>query len=75
MPDRIRDHIEATAHRPECETRRLTSHIVARCWPGGEADHTEPAALSWVRRWRPATAGTELPVCSCSAGGHCPVCN
>jgi len=75
MPDDpIRDHIEATTNRPERETRRLTSRIVASCWPGGAADRTEPAALNWVRRWRPATAGAELPACSCS-GGHCPVCN
>jgi hypothetical protein len=75
MPEHpIHDHIEAAATRPARETQRLTSRIVARCWPGGGEDCTQPAALQWLRRWRPATAGAPVPACSC-ASGHCPVCN
>jgi hypothetical protein len=75
MPaDPIHDHIEAAGSRPDGETRRLTSRIVARCWPGGAEDRVEPVALAWVRRWRPAKAAVAVPACSCTAG-HCPVCN
>jgi hypothetical protein len=75
MPDDpIRDHIEATAARPERETRRLTARIIARCWPGGGEDRIEPAALHWLRRWRPVAFGAAIPTCTCGSG-HCPVCN
>jgi hypothetical protein len=72
--DRIREHIEAAAARPERETRLLTARIASFCWPGGSDDRSEPGALAWVRRWRPATAGAALPVCSCALG-NCAVCN
>jgi hypothetical protein len=72
--DHIRKHIEATAARGQRETSRLTSGMMSSCWPGGAADRSEPAALGWVRRWRPVTVGAELPVCSC-ARGRCFVCN
>jgi hypothetical protein len=72
--DSIEAHIAAAAGRTERETRRLTSRVVARCWPGGGADRTEPAALAWISRWHPARAAAALPACSCSAG-RCPVCN
>jgi len=70
--DRIRWHLEAARH--ESDAHRLASRIVSFCWPGGSDDRSEPAALDWVRRWRPATGGAALPVCSCAAG-ICGVCN
>jgi hypothetical protein len=72
--DRIRHHIEAAAGRPDRETLRLTSLIVGICWPGGSDDRSEPVALDWIRRWRPASAGAAVAVCSC-ARGNCLVCN
>ena len=72
--DRIRQHIESAAARPERETRRLIARIVTNCWPGGSEDRTEPGALDWVRRWGPSRAGSALPACSCAAG-NCSVCN
>jgi hypothetical protein len=75
MPaDPIHDHIAAARSRSDGEMGRLTSRIVARCWPGGGSDRSEPAALAWVRHWRPSKVGARLPACSCTAG-HCPVCN
>jgi hypothetical protein len=75
MPaDPIHDHIAAAANRPAAETRRLTSRIAARCWPGGGSDRSEPAAVAWLRQWRPSKVGAKLPACSCAAG-RCPVCN
>jgi hypothetical protein len=68
--DFIRQQIESAAR----ERPTVLRHIVATCWPGGTADRTEPAALGWLRRWRPATADLVLPACSC-AGGRCAVCN
>jgi hypothetical protein len=70
--DRIRRHVEAARHGGDA--RRLASRIMGFCWPGGSDDRSEPAALDWVRRWRPASAGAALPVCSCAAG-NCGICN
>jgi hypothetical protein len=72
--DHIRNHIEAAARRQTPEAWRLGLRMLRSSWPGGPDDRTEPAALRWLRRWRPETAGTALPVCSC-ADGHCVVCN
>jgi hypothetical protein len=73
MPDDfIRQQIESA------RDRRMRAHAMSRvarvCWPGGSADRSEPAALPWVRLWRPASSGAALPVCSCAAG-RCAVCN
>jgi hypothetical protein len=70
MEDAIRHHIQQAGRRPAGETRRLTNRIVSSCWPGGAEDRTEPAALAWIRRWRPTSGGMVLPTCSC-ATGHC----
>jgi hypothetical protein len=72
--ERIRQHIEAASGRPARDTQRLTVQIAGFCWPGGSEDRSEPGALAWLRRWRPATGGAALPVCSCAAG-KCGVCN
>jgi hypothetical protein len=75
MPNEpIRKHIEALASRSAAETSDLTSGIVRSCWPGGGEDRTQPAALAWVRRWRPEQLGAALPTCACAAG-RCAVCN
>ena len=71
--DQLRQHIAALGARTDAETQRLGVHIARTWWPGG-ADRTLPAALAWVRRWRPERLGAALPACSC-AGGRCPVCN
>ncbi|HZE03985.1 MAG TPA: hypothetical protein VE127_02105 [Solirubrobacteraceae bacterium] len=55
------------------QARELTSSIVASCWPGGTQDRIDPAALGWLRRWRPRSA-TALPTCTCETG-RCRVCN
>jgi len=70
--DRIRRHLDAARHDDDID--RLASRVTAFCWPGGSEDRSEPGALAWVRRWRPATAAAVLPVCSCAAG-NCAVCN
>ena len=66
-------HITACSERTNADPRSHTSRIVGDCWPGGDA-RTEPGALGWVARWRPAKLGAELPACSCPAP-HCSVCN
>jgi hypothetical protein len=73
--DELRLHIAAsvTASRP-AELRGLTARIVSVCWPGGHQDRSNPAALAWLRHWRPQRVGAELPVCSC-VSGRCAVCN
>jgi hypothetical protein len=70
----IHRHIEAANSRSQRETRRLTLGILSTCWPGGSQDRTEPAALDWLRLWRPGRSNAITPACSC-AHGHCAVCN
>jgi hypothetical protein len=72
--DRIREHIASVTARGELETASLARRIQRACWPGGPGDRTEPSARRWLERWRPASAGAPVPVCSC-AHGHCAVCN
>jgi hypothetical protein len=72
--ENIRHHIEEASHGGAGDARRMTESIVSFCWPGGPADRSDPGALAWVRRWRPARAAAALPVCSC-AHGNCAVCN
>jgi hypothetical protein len=47
--------------------------LAGRCWPG-TPDGTSPAALHWVRRWRPERLVAVLPPCGC-ATGRCGSCN
>jgi len=58
------------------ETRRMLVRAARAAWPGGPSDRTEPAALEWVRRWRPRhpVSGADIPACAC-ATGRCLVCN
>jgi len=73
MPDdSIRRHIAALA--ADARAAHAAQLLAGACWPGGPADRAEPAALHWLRRWRPARAAVPLRLCSC-AGGRCAVCN
>jgi hypothetical protein len=74
MPESISDHIAAIAARTPAEGRRLADLLTGVCWPGGGADHLEPAATAWLRRWTPARAGAATHACGC-AGGRCGICN
>jgi len=71
--DPIHQHITACAARTDAETTDLTARILDAHWPGG-TDRSEPAALGWVRRWRPGKSEATLTACSCPAT-HCLVCN
>lgn len=71
--DLIRWHIDRVTHGDELADLRLSA-ATRECWPGGSEDRTEPAALYWLRQWRPAQALATLPACSCAAG-RCAICN
>jgi hypothetical protein len=70
----IRAHIRAAATGAPADTWRLTSRMVRTCWPGGSQDHSDRAALAWLRYWRPERFGIELPECECEAR-RCTLCN
>lgn len=72
--DSIRHHISAIATRSVPDNLRLTHQLHVGCWPGGGADHVEPAALEWLRRWAPKTDAEPALVCGCAAG-RCGICN
>jgi hypothetical protein len=74
MSDHLRHHIEAITTRSLPDTLRLTHQLHVGCWPGGGADHVEPAALEWVRRWGPASDADASLVCMC-VSGRCSICN
>jgi hypothetical protein len=73
-PEAIAAHIESVSGRPLIETDRLVTRIVRACWPGGAGDRLEPAAVEWVRRWRPRGSAASAPACACAAG-RCLLCN
>jgi hypothetical protein len=56
------------------DTDRLATMLRTWCWPGGASDRREPAALEWVRRWRPSRLTAQPAACSC-VRGRCAVCN
>lgn len=66
--------VDSVRTRSQIQTAALGASLERRCWPGGTADRSEPAALPWVRRWGPARVTPSLPACGCAAG-RCPVCN
>jgi hypothetical protein len=73
-PDRARVVALIAAARAEPQASRLAATLGDRCWPGGGADRTEPAARAWVRRWRPERFAAVLVGCTCPEG-RCAVCN
>jgi hypothetical protein len=66
--------IDSVRSRSDVQTAALGASLQRRCWPGGTADRSEPAALPWVRRWGPAQITPASPECSCAVG-RCSVCN
>lgn len=66
--------IESVSVRADPETDRLLAQMLGRSWPAGIGDSSETAALEWVRRWGPRSAGLMPPLCAC-AHGHCTLCN
>ncbi|HEY3020099.1 MAG TPA: hypothetical protein VGJ32_07900 [Solirubrobacteraceae bacterium] len=54
--------------------QHLLADLVAGSWPGGPADHTQPVAREWLRRWAPKRLTLEPPACSCPQG-RCRACN
>ena len=66
--------IDSVRSRSDVQTAALGASLQRRCWPGGTADRSEPAALPWVRRWGPAQITPAPHECSCAAG-RCTVCN
>jgi hypothetical protein len=76
-PEFVRQHIELVQSRsPDGENAPLevAERLAVECWPGGCADRSEPAALKWLRRWRPTSSAVSPPACSC-ATGRCRICN
>jgi len=67
-------HIDLVSARDGAETDRLAASMLGSCWPGGVGDRTELAALQWLRRWGPGSAGFAPPSCDCGHG-HCRICN
>ena len=53
---------------------QLLGDLVAGSWPGGPADHTQPVAREWLRRWSPKRLTLEPPACSCP-DGRCGTCH
>ncbi len=72
--EHVRKQIRAAAESDAAAIAGLIGQMVSLCWPGGASDRTEPAALPWLRTWRPARGAAILPACSCRRG-HCAICN
>jgi len=66
--------VDSVRSRSEVQTAALGASLQRRCWPGGIADRSEPAALPWVRRWGPTRLTPLPPECTC-AEGRCLTCN
>jgi hypothetical protein len=67
-------HIESLTGRSPIERKELEADLLARLWPRGVCDRSEPSALEWLRRWGPVRRGAEVLGCSCALG-RCAVCN
>ena len=72
--DSIRSQIATLVAEARSGRDRASRRLQSACWPGGSADRTEPVAMKWLARWRPARSAGAVPVCQC-ATGRCPVCN
>jgi hypothetical protein len=69
----LESHVRAAA-RPELESVLLADRLLRHCWPGGQADHSEPVARGWLRMWGPVKVIATVPTCGC-ASGRCTICN
>jgi hypothetical protein len=65
---------QVIAARENRRSPTAVSRLSGACWPGGGSDRLEPAAVAWVKRWRPASAAIALPMCACAVG-RCAICN
>jgi hypothetical protein len=70
----VQAHITRVAGRSHSDIQILADALQDRSWPDGGDDRTKPAALPWLRRWRPGGPRPRLPFCEC-ATGRCLVCN
>jgi hypothetical protein len=52
----------------------LADELLRHCWPGGQADRSEPVARGWLRMWGPVKTIASVPACGC-ASGRCTICN
>src|SRR3954469_23789987 len=43
--------------RADSGAAQLVTDLLARSWPGGAGDRTEPAAREWLLRWAPMRVG------------------
>jgi hypothetical protein len=68
------DLLATLLDRTHGRSGQLSDDLLARCWPGGSGDRTEPVAREWLRRWAPKQLPLRPPVCSCPAG-RCSACN
>jgi hypothetical protein len=66
----IHERITALNARTPAQTVILMTRLMRSC----ESDRTQPAALAWVRQWRPQRLGAVLPECTCGHG-RCVTCN
>jgi hypothetical protein len=66
-------HIRSAA-RPDHESVMFADELLRHCWPGGQADYSEPVARGWLRMWGPVKVVASVPDCGC-AGGRCRICN
>ena len=69
-----RERVAALIPGAGAQAGRLAASLGDRCWPGGAADRTEPAARAWLSHWRPERLAAVLVRCTC-ARGRCLLCN
>jgi hypothetical protein len=59
--------IASIRSRSDTDARRVARSLA-------NSDRSHPAALAWLRLWRPRVPAPILTACSCETG-RCPVCN
>jgi hypothetical protein len=71
--DELHEHVRA-ARKSDFQSLLLADELLRYCWPGGQADRTEPIARGWLRMWGPVKVIAAVPVCGCQYG-RCTICN